>query len=152
MMSYYAGSEFAKSSTGGDIIVWKIHESCLYYLVIKSLLLLINKARWPLIARKEEEEETSPSTSPAHSRQDVLMTATSFHSISTPTASHSAGSAGTRNATTHTHSYILAYTGLLLALQSFLCMPKITDLMAYRFPSGWTWSVEAAARLHKNTD
>lgn len=43
---------------------------------------------------------------------------------------------------THTHSHIQAYTGLLLAPQSFLCMPKITDLMAYRFPFGWTWSEE----------
>ena len=41
----------------------------------------------------------------AHSRQDVLMTATSFHSISTPAAPpHCAGSAGTRNATTHTYA------------------------------------------------
>lgn len=90
---------------------------------------------------EEEEEEKSPSTSPtqAHSRQDVLMTTTSFHSICSPLQlPYCAESAETRNATrrAHTHSHIRAYTGLLLALQSFLCMPKITDLMAYLFPSG----------------
>lgn len=58
------------------------------------------------------------------------------------------GSAGTRNATTHTHkhthSHIQAYTGLPPALRSFLCTPKITDLMAYLFPSGWTWLLAPA--------
>ena len=51
----------------------------------------------------------------AHSRQDMLMTATSFHSISTPAAPpRCAGSAGTRNATTHTHTHIYtqSYPGL----------------------------------------
>lgn len=85
------------------------------------------------------------------SRQDVLLTATSFHSISTHAAPpRCARSAGTGNATkhTHTHSDIQAYTGLPLALQSFLFMPKITDLMALSLPR-WLNTKPAP---HRNTD
>lgn len=55
---------------------------------------------------------------------------------------------------THTWglSDIQARTGLPLALQNFLCMPKITDLMAYLFPTGCTWSGEVGNRRHRNTD
>lgn len=72
------------------------------------------------------------------SGQDVLMTATSFHSTSSPAAPLYAQFARTRklqHTYTHTQSYTQPYTGLPFALQSFLCMPKITDLMAYLFPS-----------------
>ena len=76
-----------------------------------------------------------------HSRQDVLMTATSFHSISPPqlhAAQRSAGSRKCHNARKYMpQSYSGFCTGLpLLPHRASCVMPKITDLMAYLFPSG----------------
>lgn len=66
------------------------------------------------------------------------MTATSFHSVSSPYSLHTVqGLQGPEMPQrTRIQSHIQAHTGLPPAPQSFLCKPKITDLMAYLLPSG----------------
>lgn len=146
----------------------KMHAPCSYYLVMKQLLLLINKRSsqmtihaggwgWGGWRRGGGEKPFFITSTRKHTVGRMCWWQPPASTAFPPLQLHHTvqglqGPEMPQHTHTHIHSHIQAYTGPPLASQSFLCMPKITDLMAYLFPSGWTRREEAVARPHRNTD